>query len=79
MYWQQYYSDDNDSFVGMDAISKSSSNVNVLQLSKDFGQASSRRDKHFSSFAKVKLSPRLPPSIVPLDYSAINTSCIGND
>ncbi len=41
-----------------------SQDVNVLQSSGDFGQASSRRDKHSGSFARVKSSPGLPPSIV---------------
>ncbi len=53
--------------------------VNVLQSSGDFGQAFSRRDKHFSSLARVKSSPGLPPNIVPPDYSAINTSSISVD
>ncbi len=53
--------------------------VDVLQSSGDFGQASSRRDKLASSLARVKSSPGLPPSIVPPDYSAINTSSICDD
>ncbi len=53
--------------------------IDVLQSSRDFSQASSRRDKHFSTLARVKLSPRLLPSIVPPDYSAINTSSISDD
>ncbi len=53
--------------------------IDVLQSSGDFGQASSRRDKHSSFFARVKSSPGLPPSIVPLDYSAINPSSISDD
>ncbi len=53
--------------------------VDVLQSSGDFGQASSRRDKHSSSLARVKSSLELPPSIVPPNYSAINTSGISDD
>lgn len=53
--------------------------IDVLQLSKDFSQVSSKRDKHFSSPVRVKSSFGLPPSIVPLDYSTINTSGISND
>ncbi len=53
--------------------------VDVLQSSRDFGQATSKRDKHSSSLARVKSFPGLPPSIVPPDYSAINTSNISDD
>ncbi len=53
--------------------------VDILQSSKDFGQASSRRDKYSTSLTRVKSSPGLPPSIVSSDYSAINTSSIGDD
>ncbi len=53
--------------------------IDVLQSSGDFSQASSRRDKLFSSLARVKSSPGLLPSIVPPDYSAINTSSISDD
>ncbi len=53
--------------------------INILQSSGDFGQASSRRDKLSSSLARIKSSPELPPSIVPPDYSAINTSSISDD
>ncbi len=53
--------------------------VDVLQSSGDFGQASSRRDKLSSSLARVKSSSGLPPNIVPPDYSAINTSSISDD
>ncbi len=53
--------------------------VDVLQSSGDFNQASSRRDKHFSALARVKSSLGLPPSIMPPDYSAINTSSISDD
>ena len=53
--------------------------VNILQVSENFGKASSRKDKLFSSFTRVKSSPRLPPNIVPLDYFTINSSNISND
>ncbi len=48
--------------------------VDVLQSSGDFSQASSKKEKHFCFLVRVKSSPRLPPSIVPLDHSIINTN-----
>ena len=54
-------------------------NVDVLQLSEDFGQVFSKRDKYSSFFTRAKSSPKLPPSIVLLDYSAINTRSISDD
>lgn len=53
--------------------------VDILQLSEDFSQASNKRNKHSSSSTSVKLSPGLPSSIVPSDYSIINTSNISDD
>ncbi len=53
--------------------------IDVLQSSEDFCQASSRRNKHSSSLTRVKSSRTLPLSIVPPDYSTINTSSISDD
>lgn len=54
-------------------------NINILQLSGNFDQVSSRKDKHSSFFVKVKSCSWLPPSIVPLNYFIINTSSISDN
>lgn len=51
--------------------------INILQLSDDFDQIITRKNKHHSSSKKEKLSLGSLLGIVPLDHSVINTCSIG--
>lgn len=53
-------------------------NENILQLSKNFGQADNKEDEQLSSSASEKSSPRLSQSIVPINYFANSTRNISN-
>ncbi len=56
-----------------------SQDVNVFQLSGNFDQIFSKRDKYSSSSTRVKSSSKLSSNIVPPDYSAINISSISDN
>lgn len=53
-------------------------NNNILQLSKDFRQANSKKDKYPNFFISKKSSPKLLSNIILANHSIVKTKNLSN-